>query len=134
MNRLNPVRINYSNYSQNQDGDGLTNVFKSMFNSAAKKIASESSKKIIKSAAETAAKAAVEPIAKKTGETVANKIFKTEEEVPNKIENKIPIDKGNIIEKELKKIYNDKNIDNKDKINDKEYIKNKFNELLIYII
>ena len=39
MNRLNPVRINYNNYSQQDDytGDGLINVFKSMFNSGAKK-------------------------------------------------------------------------------------------------
>ena len=63
MNRLNPVRINQSNYSQ--DGDGLSNVFRSMFKSATKKIASEGSKKIMKTAAETAAKAAIEPIAKK---------------------------------------------------------------------
>ena len=64
MNRLNPVRINHSNYSQYQDGDGLSNVFKSMFNSATKKLASEGSKKLMKSAAETAAKAVIEPIAK----------------------------------------------------------------------
>ena len=45
-------------------------------------------------------------------------------------------DKGAVIEKELKKIYKDKNIDNKNndnkdnKNNDKEYIKNEFNQLL----
>ena len=32
--RLKPVRINYNNYPQ--DGDGLTDIFKSMFNTAAK--------------------------------------------------------------------------------------------------
>ena len=105
MNRLNPVRINYNNYSQDTMGDGLSNAFKSMFNSAAKQMAAESSKKIIKSAAETAAKAAVEPIAKITGEVVANKIFKPTTEAPDKYEGETPIkhDKGPIIEKELKK-------------------------------
>ena len=103
MNRLNPVRINYHNYSQDTMGDGLSNVFKSMVNSAAKKMAAESSKKIIKSAAETAAIAAVEPIVKKTG--VANKIFKPTTEATDKYEGETPIrhDKGPIIEKELKK-------------------------------
>ena len=48
MNRLNPIRINQSNYSQDQDGDGLSNVFKSMFKSATKKLAAEGSKKIMK--------------------------------------------------------------------------------------
>ena len=34
--RLKPVRINYNSYSQDTIGDGLSDVFKSMFNSAAK--------------------------------------------------------------------------------------------------
>ena len=103
MNRLNPVRINQSNYSQ--DADGLSNVFRSMFQSASKKIASEGSKKLMKTAAETAAKAAIEPIAKKTGETVANKIFKTTAQEPDKNEQEpqLKYDKGAVIEKELKK-------------------------------
>ena len=125
--RLKPVRINYNNYSQDTMGADLSDVFKSMFNSAVKKMASESSKKIIKSAAETAAKAAVEPVAKIAGEVVANKIFKSATEIPvDEEERPIKYDKGSIIEKEIKKIYksNDNKCDNRD------YIKNKFNELL----
>ena len=106
-------RVRYCN-----NGEGLSDVFKSIFNSAATKLASESSKKIIKSAAETAAKAAVEPVAKKTDEVVANKIFKSSTQLPViEEEPKIKQDKGNIIEKELKKVY--KNGDKDDDISKK---------------
>ena len=93
--RFKPVRIN--NYN-NEDpvGDGLSDVLKSMFNSAAKKITSESTKKVL----ETAAKSAVEPIAKKAGEKVANKIFEEKKELIN---NHIKPNSGVIIEKEIQK-------------------------------
>ena len=48
----------------NYNGDGLSEVFKSMFNSATKKIASEITKTIANTAIESAAKAAAEPIGK----------------------------------------------------------------------
>ena len=46
-------------------GESISDVFKSMFNTASKNIASESTKKIAKSAIESATKAAAEPIGKK---------------------------------------------------------------------
>ena len=46
---------NHDNY-----GDGISDVFKSMFNSASKKLASESVKKIAKSAIESGLQAASE--------------------------------------------------------------------------
>ena len=113
--------------------DGLSDVFKSMFNSACKKLASESTKKIAKSAIESAAKSATEPIGKKTGKIVANKIFKSSNKeevplVPNIEEPKVLANKGHIIEKELKKIYKDDKIDkNNETYND---ISKKFNEIL----
>ena len=114
-------------------GDGLTDVFKSMFNTATKKIVSESTKKIAKSAIESAAKSAAEPIGKKTGEVLVDKIFNSSSDKIKKIEpiieqpiNDVIPNKGHIIEKELKKIY--KTDDNIEDI--KSDISKKFDELL----
>ena len=109
-------------------GVGISDVFKSMMNSATNKITSESAKKIAKSAIESSVKSAAEPIGKKTGEVLANKIFNTSDK-DKKIEpiieqpNKVIPNKGDIIEKELMKIYK-RNIDKNDNIS------KKFDELL----
>ena len=111
-------------------GDGISDVFKSMFNSATKKLASESTKKIAKSAVESAVKSAAEPLGKKTGEVLANKLFNSSDKVKKIepiVEEPIP-NKGDIIEKELKKIYKT-DIDNK-KEDIKSDISKKFDELL----
>ena len=109
-------------------GDGLSDVFKSMFNSASKKLASESAKKIAKTAFESGVKSAAEPIGKNTGEVLANKLFNpsdTKNNVQQIIEEpKVLKDKGNIIEKELKKLYKE------DKIDKNNNFSKKFNELL----
>ena len=112
-------------------GYGISDVFKSMFNSAAKKIASESTKKIAKSAVETAAKSSADVLGKKSAEHIANKIFnnsdnkKTEPVIDQTTINDVIPNKGAIIEKELKKIYK-----TEDDINNKSDISKKFNELL----
>ena len=112
-------------------GYGLSNVFKSMFNSAAKKIATEGTKKIAQSAIESAAKSSADVIGKKSAEVLADKIFnnKKDKKIEPIIEesiNEITPNKGDIIEKELKKIYKtDDDVDKK--VND---ISKKFNELL----
>ena len=102
-----------------------------MFNTASKKLASESTKKIATSAVESAVKSAAEPIGKNTGEVLANKMFNSSDKV-KKIEpiieqpiNEVIPNKGDIIEKELKKIYKD---DKKEDI--KSNISKKFDELL----
>ena len=105
--------------------DGLGDVFKSMFNSGAKKLASESTKKIAKSAIESGVKVASEPIGKKTGEVLANKLFNSSDKKIEPIieqQNGVIPDKGHIIEKELKKIYKTDDINSN--------ISKKFNELL----
>ena len=112
-------------------GDGLSDVFKSMFNSATKKLASESTKEIATSVVESAVKSAAEPLGKKTGEVLANKIFNSSDK-DKKIEpiieqpNEVIPDKGYIIEKDLKKIYKT-DIDKNDTISN---ISKKFDELL----
>ena len=128
--RFRKERIHDINY-----GDGISNVFKSMFNSASKTLASESAKKIAKSAIESVVKAAAEPIGKKSSEVLANKLFNQSSDTKNNVqpiieEPKVVKDKGNIIEQELKKIYNNK-IDKIDKNNEiNNIISKKFNELL----
>ena len=111
-------------------GYGISDVFKSMFNSAAKKIASESTKKIAQSAVESAAKSSADVLGKKTAEVLANKIFnnsdktkKTNPIIEQPMDNEVIPNKGVIIEKELKKIYktDDNNTNN---------ISKKFDELL----
>ena len=109
-------------------GDGISDIFKSMFNSASKKLASESTKKIAKSAVETAVKSAAEPLGKKSGEFLTNKLFnlndkKVEPKIEQPIDEVIP-NNGHIIEKELKKIY--KTVDE----DIKSDISKKFDELL----
>ena len=112
-------------------GYGISDVFKSMFNSAAKNIASESAKKIAKSAVESAAKSSADVIGKKSAEVLANKIFnnsdnkKTQPVIDQLQINDVIPNKGQIIEKELKKIYK-----TEDDINNKSDISKKFNELL----
>ena len=112
-------------------GDGLSDVFKSMFNSASKKLASESAKKIATSAIESGVKSVAEPLGKKTGQVLADKLFNSSDK-DKKIEpiieqtNTVVPNKGDIIEKELKKIYKT-DIDKNDTISD---ISKKFNELL----
>ena len=111
-------------------GYGISDVFKSMFNSAAKKIASESTKKIAKTAVESAAKSSADVLGKKSAEVLANKIFnnsdkKTEPVIDQSQINYVIPNKGQIIEKELKKIYK-----TEDDINNKSDISKKFNELL----
>ena len=110
-------------------GDGLSDVFKSMFNSASKKIANESAKKIAKTAIESGVKAAAEPIGKKSGEVLANKLFNSSNTKNNVVpiieEPKVIKDKGNIIEKELKRLYKE---DKKESVDNN--ISKKFNELL----
>ena len=112
-------------------GYGISDVFKSMFNSASKKIASESTKKIAKSAIESAAKSSADVLGKKSAEHIANKIFnntdnkKTEPVIDQSLINDVIPNKGAIIEKELKKIYK-----TDDDINNKSDISKKFNELL----
>ena len=113
-------------------GYGITDVFKSMFNSAAKNIASESTKKIAKSAVESAAKSSADVLGKKSAEVLANKIFnntdnnkKTQPVIDQSQINDVIPNKGAIIEKELKKIYK-----TEDDINNKSDISKKFNELL----
>ena len=112
-------------------GYGLGNVFKSMFNSATKKLASESAKKITKSAIESAAKSSADVLGKRTAEVLSDKIFnnkKTDKKIVPIIEesiNEVIPNKGDIIEKELKKIYKTDDI-NKEVNN----ISKKFNELL----
>ena len=112
-------------------GYGIGDVFKSMFNSASKKIASETTKKIAKSAVESAAKSSADVIGKKGAEHIANKIFnntdnkKTEPVIDQSQINYVIPNKGQIIEKELKKIYK-----TEDDINNKGDISKKFNELL----
>ena len=114
-------------------GDGLSDVFKSMFNTASKKLASESTKKIAKSAIESAAKSGAEQIGKKSGEVLADKLFNNSDKT-KKIEpieqtiNEVIPNKGHIIEKELKKIYKT-DIDN-EKEDIKSDISKKFDELL----
>ena len=116
---------------RNTYGYGISDVFKSMFNSASKKIASESTKKIAKSAIESAAKSSADVLGKKSAEVLANKIFnnsdnkKTEPVIDQAPINDIIPNKGVIIEKELKKIYK-----TDDDINNKSDISKKFNELL----
>ena len=112
-------------------GYGLSNVFKSMFNTASKKLASQSAKKIAQSAIESAAKSSADALGKKSAEALADKIFnnnkkdkKIEPIIEESINEAIP-NKGDIIEKELKKIYKTDDI-NKE-VND---ISKKFNELL----
>ena len=112
-------------------GYGISDVFKSMFNSATKKIASESTKKIAKSAVESAAKSSADVLGKKSAEVLANKIFnnsdnkKTEQIIDQAPINDVIQNKGVIIEKELKKIYKTENNDDI-----KSDISKKFNELL----
>ena len=111
-------------------GYGISDVFKSMFNSAAKNIASESTKKIAKTAIESAAKSSADVLGKKSAEHIANKIFnntdkKTEQIIEQTPNNDVIPNKGQIIEKELKKIYK-----TEDDINNKSDISKKFNELL----
>ena len=114
-------------------GYGISDVFKSMFNSAAKKIASESTKKIAKSAVESAAKSSADVLGKKSAEVLANKIFNNTDKKIEQIIEQTPINndvipnKGVIIEKELKKIYKTEDTDD---INNKSDISKKFNELL----
>ena len=121
-------------FNNNYHCESISDVFKSMFDSASKKLASESAKKIAKSAIESGVKAAAEPVGKKSGELLANKIFNSSDKdkkiEPIIEEPKIVSNKGVIIEKELKKIYNNKinDIDKKDHINSN--ISNKFDELL----
>ena len=121
-------------FNNNYHGESISDVFKSMFDSASKKLASESATKIAKSAIESGVKAAAEPVGKKSGEFLANKIFNSSDKdkkiEPIIEEPKIVSNKGVIIEKELKKIYNNKinDIDKKDHINSN--ISNKFDELL----
>ena len=106
-------------------GYGLSDVFKSMFNSATKKIASQGAKKIAQSAIESAAKSSADVLGKKSAEVLADKIFnntKKDKKIEPIIEesiNEVTPNKGDIIEKELKKIY--KRDDD---------ISKKFNELL----
>ena len=113
-------------------GYGISDVFKSMFNSAAKNIASESTKKIAKSAVESAAKSSADVLGKRGAEHIANKIFnntdnkKTQPVIDqSQINDDVIPNKGPIIEKELKKIYK-----TEDDINNKSDISKKFNELL----
>ena len=118
-------------------GDGLSDVFKNMFNSATKKLASESTKKIATSAVESASKSMAQPLGEKTGQVLASKLFNSSDKA-KKIEpiieqpiNEVIPNKGNIIEKELKKIYKtdiDKKEDKKEDI--KGNISKKFDELL----
>ena len=95
-------------------GYGISDVFKSMFNSATKKIASESTKKIAKSAVESAAKSSADVLGKKSAEVLANKIFnnsnnkKTEAIIDQAPINEVIPNKGVIIEKELKKYIRQK--------------------------
>ena len=128
MNRsLRKERINNTYH-----GESLSDVFKSMFNSASKTIANESAKNIAKSAIESGVKAAAEPIGKKSGEVLANKLFNpsNKEKIEEIIEEpKVIPNKGVFIEKELKKIYksdSDK-LDKKDETNSN--ISKKFDEL-----
>ena len=111
-------------------GYGISDVFKSMFNSAAKNIASESTKKIAKSAVESAAKSSADVLGKKSAEVLANKIFNNSDKKIEQVIDQTPINdvipnKGAIIEKELKKIYK-----TEDDINNKSDISKKFDELL----
>ena len=111
-------------------GYGISDVFKSLFNSATKKIASESTKKIAKSAVESAAKSSADVLGKRSAEVLANKIFNNSDKtkkinpiIEQPMDNEVIPNKGAIIEKELKKIYktDDNNTDN---------ISKKFDELL----
>ena len=113
-------------------GESISDVFKSMFNSGSKKLARESAKKIAKSAIESGVKAAAEPVGKKTGEVLANKLFNpsNKEKIEPIIEEPKVIPQGNIIEKELKKIYNNKNDDTNKKDDINSNISKKFDELL----
>ena len=106
-----------------------------MFNSATNKIASESTKKIAKNAVESAVKSAAEPLGRKSGEVLVNKIFNSSDKT-KKIEpiieqpiNEVIPNKGDIIEKELKKIYKT-DIDKDKKEDIKSNSSKKFDELL----
>ena len=110
-------------------GYGISDVFKSLFNSATKKIASESTKKIAKSAIESAAKSSADVLGKRSAEVLSDKIFNNSDKtkkinpiIEQPMDNEVIPNKGAIIEKELKKIYKtDDNTDN---------ISKKFDELL----